>query len=101
MTKTILAHRRLPLFAPTSIPRPPTRASSSVMDNPRQRPTSRAILPTGVTAVQPGVGADLDRYQGVADGNADLFNVMLDGQSSSHETPQIYSGAQGNPDLAF
>ena len=53
------------------------------------------------TAMQPGIGSDIDRYHGVADDNADLFNVMLDGQSSSHETPQIYAGAEGNPDLAF
>ena len=53
------------------------------------------------TAVQPGIGSDIDRYHGIADGNADLFNVMLDGQRSSHETPQIYAGAEGNPDLTF
>ena len=49
------------------------------------------------TAVQPGIGSDIDRYHGIAD----LFNLMLDGQRSSHETPQIYAGAEGNPDLTF
>lgn len=52
-------------------------------------------------AVQPGVGSDIDRYQGVADGNADLFNVMIEGRASNGDAPRIYSGAQGNPDLAF
>jgi len=53
------------------------------------------------TAVQPGIGSDIDRYHGVADGNADLFNVMIEGPSDSSDAPQIYAGAQGNPDLAF
>jgi len=52
-------------------------------------------------AVQPAVGSDIDRYHGLADGNADLFNVMIDGPTNSGNAPQIYSGAQGNPDLAF
>ena len=27
------------------------------------------------TAMQPGIGSEIDRYHGVADRNADLFNV--------------------------
>ena len=96
MTKTILATAAF-LFA-TSIQAADSR-QQFVMDNP-DADNSRGFY-QGVTAIQPGVGADLDRYQGVADDNADLFNVMLDGQSSSHETPQIYAGAERNPDLAF
>jgi hypothetical protein len=52
-------------------------------------------------AVQPGIGSDVDRYHGIADGNGDLFNVMIDGPTNSGDAPRIYSGAQGNPDLAF
>lgn len=96
MTKIILATAAL-LFA-ASIQAADSR-QQFVMDNP-DSDNSRGFY-QGVTAVQPGVGADLDRYQGVADDNADLFNVMLEGQNSSHKTPEIYSGAQGNPDLAF
>ncbi len=54
------------------------------------------------SAMQPGVGSQIDRYQGIAEGNADLFNVRLDGPAErSGERPVIYSGAQGNPDLSF
>lgn len=55
----------------------------------------------GTSAMQPGVGSQIDRYQGVADGNSDLFNVRLQGTSDSGEAPVIYSGAEGNPDLSF
>jgi hypothetical protein len=55
----------------------------------------------GVRAMAPGVGSDLDRYQGFAQGNPDLFNLRLDGPTRSGEAPRIYSGAEGNPDLTF
>ena len=55
----------------------------------------------GVSAVQPGVGSQIDRYQGIAGGNADLFNVRLQGPSDSGQAPVIYGGAEGNPDLSF
>lgn len=55
----------------------------------------------GVSATAPGVGSQIDRYHGIADGNADLFNVRLQGPSDSGERPNIYGGAQGNPDLSF
>ena len=96
MTKTILATAAF-LFT-TSIQAADSR-QQFVMDNP-DTDNSRSFY-RGVTAMQPGVGVDLDRYQGFADRNPDLFNVRLDGQCSSHETPQIYAGADGNPDLAF
>ncbi len=47
-----------------------------------------------VTAVQPGVGADISRYQGIADGNPDLnanrdlFSVDL-GTSPKHQLADI------------
>jgi len=54
------------------------------------------------SAMQPGVGSQIDRYQGIAEGNVDLFNVRLDGPAErSGKRPVIYSGAQGNPDLSF
>jgi hypothetical protein len=52
-------------------------------------------------AVQPGIGSDIDRYHGLADGNGDLFNVSIQGPSDSGDAPRIYGGAEGNPDLAF
>ncbi|MGB5830501.1 MAG: hypothetical protein WBG92_00720 [Thiohalocapsa sp.] len=52
-------------------------------------------------AVQPGIGSDVDRYHGIADGNSDLFNVMIEGPTNGGDPPRIYSGAQGNPDLSF
>ena len=54
----------------------------------------------GMTAVQPGVGSDIDRYHGWADGNADLFR---DRHTSSHGSDSgsadVYHGFEGNPDL--
>lgn len=96
MTKTILATAAF-LFA-TSIQAADSR-QHFVMGNP-DSDNGRGFY-RGVMAIQPGVGTDLDRYQGIADGNADLFNVMLDGQRSRHESPRIYAGAEGNPDLTF
>lgn len=55
----------------------------------------------GVRATQPGVGSQIDRYHGIADGNADLFNVRIQGPSDSGERPNIYGAAAGNPDLSF
>ncbi|WP_462322847.1 hypothetical protein [Halochromatium sp.] len=56
----------------------------------------------GVRAIQPGIGSQIDRYQGIAEGNADLFNVRFDGPAQANgERPAIYGGAQGNPDLSF
>ncbi|MBK1706084.1 hypothetical protein [Halochromatium glycolicum] len=56
----------------------------------------------GIRALQPGVGSQIDRYHGIADGNTDLFNVRFDGPPQHHgERPVIYGAAQGNPDLSF
>lgn len=56
-----------------------------------------------MTAVQPGVGSQTNRYHGFADGNPDLFAVQLDGVADrdSGSIPNIYRGAAGNPDLSF
>ena len=55
----------------------------------------------GVSALQPGVGSEIDRYQGIAQGNGDLFNVRLEGATQRSQSPTIYGAAQGNPDLSF
>ena len=95
MTKTVLATGAF-LFA-TSIQAADSR-QQFVMDNP-DTDNSRGFY-QGVTAVQPGVGADLDRYQGVADDNPDLFAVDL-GTSPPNELPDIYGSFGGNPDVSY
>jgi predicted membrane-bound mannosyltransferase len=59
----------------------------------------------GVTAVQPGVGSDVDRYQGIGRGNSDLFDVDLDAafnrESERSERPNIYGPFGGSPDLSY
>ena len=56
----------------------------------------------GVTALQPGVGATLDRYQGIGDGNPDLFGVDL-GSSPTTQTdrPDIYGPFRDGNDLSY
>jgi hypothetical protein len=53
--------------------------------------------------VQRGVGANIDRYQGWADGNSDLFSSSdvgsTDLQMADHQSPNVYRGFSGNPDL--
>ena len=53
-----------------------------------------------VTAMQPSVGADFDRYHGIADGNRDLFGVDL-GTASGGERPDIYGVFGGSRDLSY
>ena len=55
----------------------------------------------GPVANQPSIGSDVDRYQGWARGNTDLFNLTLSGPTQGGQAPHIYSGADGNPDLSF
>jgi len=69
-----------------------------IQDNP-DSDNSRAVY-TGVQAQPPGVGADINRYQGVGTGNPDLFEIDL-GRSPKSQTPEIYGSAEGNPDLSF
>jgi hypothetical protein len=50
------------------------------------------------------VGTDRDRYQGIAEGNADLFDVDLGadlGASGSHARPDIYGPFGASPDLSY
>ena len=49
--------------------------------------------------VQPSVGDSVDRYQGWAEGNPDLFKAG--GTTNSTDDPDIYMSISGNPDLQF
>ncbi len=51
--------------------------------------------------VQPSVGDSIDRYHGWADGNPDLFKSERSGPTDSGNSPDIYMGLGGNPDLRF
>ena len=53
------------------------------------------------TGVQPSIGDNVDRYQGFADGNADLFKGDGSQERSSTGRPDIYLNVSKNPDLAF
>jgi hypothetical protein len=58
----------------------------------------------GVTAVQPGVGSDFDRYHGLADGNGDLFSVdraLLQAPSNNGPRPDIYGPFGKSPDIGY
>jgi hypothetical protein len=59
----------------------------------------------GVTATQPGVGSTIDRYQGLGQGNPDLFTLDIeataDARHADSERPDIYGSFSGNPDLSF
>ena len=54
-----------------------------------------------MAATQPSVGDSFDRYQGIGDGNTDLFkgDGSLDRESTGR--PDIYTNGAGNPDLRF
>ncbi len=52
-----------------------------------------------VTASQPGIGAEFDRYQGLADSNHDLFDDTHAAQVSRSAPANVYRGFAGNPDL--
>jgi len=51
--------------------------------------------------VQPSVGDSVNRYQGWADGNPDLFKADRSGPNGAASDPNIYHGVAGNPDLQF
>ncbi|MGB5735285.1 MAG: hypothetical protein WBM40_12680 [Thiohalocapsa sp.] len=95
MTKIILATTAI-LFA-ASIQAADSR-QAFVMGNPDSDNSGAHYQ--GVTAVQPGVGADLNRYQGVADDNPDLFAVDL-GMSPATDLPDIYGPFGNSPDLSY
>jgi hypothetical protein len=64
--------------------------------NPDLRAESNDYVGSGV--IQRGVGDSIDRYQGWADGNGDLFR-RFDAPVDDHEPPNVYEGFRGNPDL--
>ena len=62
---------------------------------------NRPLISSEPVAVQPGVGMDIDRYHGFADGNPDIFQLPRGGSEqairpSGEQTP-IYVG----PGLQF
>ena len=69
--------------------------------------TGNSDLPTqrlgaqDFAGVQPSVGDSVNRYQGWADGNPDLFMADRSGPRDSGDDPNIYRGISGNPDLQF
>jgi len=53
------------------------------------------------SGVQPSVGDSVNRYQGWAKGNPDLFVAGRSEMTDSADDPDIYKGISGNPDLQF
>lgn len=51
--------------------------------------------------VQPSVGDRVDRYQGWADGNPDLFKPDSTGPNGATRDPDIYQGLGGYAGLRF
>lgn len=95
MTKTLIATAAI-LFA-TSVHAADSR-QQFIGGNP-DSDNSRGFY-SGVTAVQPAVGSNIDRYQGIADDNPDLFNVEL-GPSPRNQLPETYGSIGANPDLNY
>ncbi len=60
---------------------------------------SSSASDSSVTAVQPGIGSDFDRYHGFADGNPDLFGDKVESPASHSAPADVYKGFAGNPDL--
>ena len=59
--------------------------------------TNQRLSADDFTGVQPGVGDSVQRYQGWAEGNPDLFKAS--GTTNSTNDPNIYMGVSENPDL--
>ena len=59
--------------------------------------TTQRLSAEDFTGVQPGVGDSVARYQGLAEGNPDLFKAS--GTTKSTDDPDIYMSVSGNPDL--
>jgi hypothetical protein len=62
--------------------------------------SSQKVSAADLLGVQPSIGDSTDRYQGLADGNPDLFKTVP-GQSAQSEDPRIYQGFGGNSDLSY
>ena len=53
----------------------------------------------GSTVIQRGVGDSVDRYQGWADGNGDLFNSFESPVDDREQPADVYHGFRDNPEL--
>lgn len=93
MTKTIITTAAILLAASAYAADSRQQLVSGNPDSDNSRHVSQ-----GVTAMAPGVGADLDRYHGLAEENPDLFGIDL-GMSPTHERPNVYGSFGANPDL--
>ena len=93
MTKTIITTAAILLAASAHAADSRQQLISGNPDSDNSRGVSQ-----GVTAMAPGVGADLNRYHGLADDNPDLFGVNL-GMSSTHQRPNVYGSFGASPDL--
>ena len=71
------------------------------IDNGNSDLSSQRVSEEDYVAVQPSVGDSVNRYQGFADGNPDLFKSDSSGTTGSGVAPDIYGGVSGNPDLQF
>ena len=63
--------------------------------------SNQSLSAEDFAGAQPSVGDSVNRYQGFADGNPDLFMADRGGPSDSGDDPNIYRGISGNPDLEF
>ena len=69
------------------------KANSDVFDEHQPKDT--------MAAVQPSVGDQFDRYQGLADDNPDLFKSDLGSPTMRSDDPRIYGSFRGDPDLSY
>ena len=61
--------------------------------------STQRVSANDFVGVQPSIGDSVDRYQGWADGNPDLFKAT--GTTNTTDDPDIYTSISGNPDLQF
>jgi hypothetical protein len=96
--KTIIITAAAALFAAN------VGAADSYSNLVSGNPDSSAQRVTGsedFAGVQPSIGDNVDRYQGFADGNTDLFEGDGRQERMSTGRPDIYINVSGNPDLRF
>ena len=71
------------------------------LDNGNSDLSTERLSAADFAGVQPSIGDSVNRYQGWAKGNPDLFMADRGGPSDSGDDPNIYRGISGNPDLEF
>ena len=74
--------------------------SNLVSGNPDSS-TQRMTSTEDFAGVQPSIGDSVDRYQGFADGNTDLFKGDGSQERMSTGRPDIFVNISGHPDLQF